>query len=132
MRMEGVRYESLLEDGSVWVMVAAPVVWAAHFLLAYWAGAVWCAKLAEAESLLPVRLTVGALTVAALAIIGWLAWHARRRYEGELRIEEDLVEDTQVERTRFLGHAALLLCVLSAVGVIFDALPAAVFARCAA
>lgn len=127
MRGEDIRYEGLLAQGSVWVVAAAPTVWALHFLFAYWTGAVWCAKVAAADaSVLPVRLIVGALTLVALALIGWLAWHARRRYRGRLRINDDLVADSEAERTRFMGHAALLLCTLSALGVIFDSLPAVV------
>lgn len=128
---EGVRYEGLLDQGSIWIMVAPPCVWAAHFLLCYWVAAVWCAKVDPgAGSLLEARIAVGVLTVLALALIGWLSLRAWRRYEGRLTIDDDLVRDTESERTRFLGHATLLLAALSAVGVIFDALPALAFSSC--
>ena len=121
----------LLEEGSLWIMVAAPTVWAAHFLLCYWVAAVWCAKVTEGPGPLgPVRLTVAGLTVAALGLIGLLAWHAVRRYHGVLLIHEQLTEDTERERTRFLGHATLLLASLSAVAVVFDAMPVLVFDTC--
>ena len=119
----------LLEEGSLWIMIAAPCVWAGHFLLSYWAAAVWCAKLSQ-EQILVVRLGVGGLTILALALVGWLARHAVRRYQGELLIRENLTEPTEAERTRFLGHAALLLCSLSAVAIVFDTMPVLVFDSC--
>ena len=71
----------LLEEGSLWIMIAAPCVWALHFLLAYWAAAVWCAKVpARTGDILVVRLGVGGLTIVALAVVGWLAWKAVRSY----------------------------------------------------
>ncbi len=124
------RFEGLLEEGSFWVLVAAPVVWAAHFLLAYWGAAIYCARFLEAAPFMVVRVYVGAITVLALALVGWLAHHARVRYKGKLRISDDLVEDTEAERTSFLGHAALLLSALSAVAILFDALPVVVMDGC--
>lgn len=125
------RYESLFEEGSLWPVIAALSIWAGHFLLCYWVAAVWCAKFAEGEgSLLWVRVAIGVLTVVALAAVGWLARHAVRRYHGRLAIEDDLVEDSEPERARFLGHATLLLCALSAVAIVFDVVPALVFATC--
>lgn len=121
----------ILEDGSLWVMVAAPTVWAAHFLFCYWIAAVWCAKVTGgAGPLGPVRWAVAALTFVALGLIAWLVRHARRRYRGEFLIDEDLTADTEAERTRFLGHATLLLAGLSAVAVLIDALPVLVFDTC--
>lgn len=121
----------LLEEGSLWIMVAAPCVWAAHFLLAYWAAAVWCAKIADATgSILTVRIGVGVLTIIALAIVAWLAQRAIRRYQGKLLIQENLTGHSEAERTRFLGHATLLLCSLSAAAIVFDAMPALVFDSC--
>lgn len=123
--------KGVLEEGSLWVTVAAPTVWAVHFLVSYWIAAVWCAKVTEgAGPLGPVRWAIAALTLAALALIGWLMRHARRRYHGEFLIDEDLTEDSEPERTRFLGHAALLLAGLSAVAVVIDALPILVFETC--
>jgi hypothetical protein len=131
-RPEGVEPpKGLLEEGSLWVMIAAPTVWAAHFLVCYWVAAVWCAKVTEgAGPLGPVRWAVAILTVAALALIGALIHRARTRYEGRFLIDEDLTRSTEAERTRFLGHATLLLAGLSAVAVVIDALPVVVFDTC--
>ena len=125
------RHKFLFQEGSLWPLIAAPSVWAAHFLVSYWVGAVWCARYAGDEgSLFWVQVVVAGLTVAALSALAWLAWLASHRYHGQLVIEDDLVDDTEHARTRFLGHATLLLCVLSAVAVVFDAVPVAVFATC--
>lgn len=125
------RHEFLFQEGSLWPLIAAPSVWAAHFLLSYWIGAVWCARyVGDDGSLLWVQVSVGALTVAALLTLGWLARKAVRGYQGRLMIDDDLVGDSEQERTRFMGHATLLLCTLSAVAVVFDAVPVAIFATC--
>ena len=121
----------LLEEGSLWIMIAAPCVWALHFLVAYWAAAVWCAKISErTEDILVVRIAVGLLTVVALAVVAWLAWKAVSSYRARLLIQENLTEHSEAERTRFLGHATLLLCSLSAAAIVFDAMPALVFDSC--
>ncbi len=36
----------VIDQGSVWILVAAPSIWAAHFLLSYWVAAIWCGSLA--------------------------------------------------------------------------------------
>jgi len=121
----------LLDEGSLWIMIAAPCVWALHFLFAYWAAAVRCAKIPEGtEGIAAVRLGVGALTLVALAVVAWLAWKAVRSYRATLLIHENLTGPGEAERTRFLGHATLLLCALSAAAIVFDAVPALVFDSC--
>lgn len=125
------KYESLFEEGSLWVLIAVPSIWAAHFLISYWAAAVWCTKIvADGGSLVPLQIGIGALTVVALLAILWLARHAASRYQGELGLDDGLTESSEVHRTRFLGHAALLLCMLSAVAVIFDAVPVVLNPSC--
>ncbi len=125
------KQKTLFEEGSLWPVIAALGIWAAHFLLSYWAAALWCAKAADGSgSLFWVRLAIAVLTLLALAAIAWLARHAVRRYGGRLTFEDDLTEDSAAERARFLGHATLLLCALSAVAVLFDAVPAVVFSTC--
>lgn len=125
------RHKRLIDEGSLWIMVAAPCVWAAHFLLVYWIAAVWCAKAdAQFASLEAVRPWMLGLTLVAWGAIALLARHAVHRYDGKLLIDEDLTKDTERERERFLGHATLLLAALSAVAVLFDTIPALVFDRC--
>jgi len=121
----------LLEEGSLWIMIAAPCVWAIHFLLAYWSAAVWCAKIPQrTEQILAVRIGVGVLTVVALAVVAWLARRAVRNYRARFVIHDDPTEPSEAERTRFLGHATLLLCALSAAAIVFDAMPVLVFDSC--
>ena len=121
----------LLEEGSLWVMIAVPSIWAVHFLLCYWVAAIWCARFSANEGSTDfMRLGLGVLTVAALLLVGLLAVHAIRRYRARLLTRKELTEDTETERTRFLGNATLLLCSMSAVAIVFTAMPLLVFDRC--
>jgi hypothetical protein len=125
------RYEGLFEEGSLWVVIAAPTVWAAHFLVSYWGAAVWCARFAgEDDGLFWARMGILALTAAALGVEFWLGQHAWRRYGGRLRVDDELTRDTELERTRFMGHATLLLVGLSMIAILFDAMPALMFSTC--
>lgn len=122
------RYPRVIDDGSVWIVVIPPVIWAAHFLLSYWIAAVWCA--ADLGALAPVRWAIGGLTVAALAGIGWIARIAVRRYSGRFRPLRSYHHDNEDARKGFLGHVALLLAALNSAAVLFTAAPAMVFAQC--
>lgn len=121
-------YPRLIDDGSVWIVAAPPLIWAAHFLLSYGIAAVWCAG--DAGALAPVRWTVAGLTLAALAGLGAVARVAVRGYGGGLAPGRAINRDAEADRAQFLGHVALLLCVLTIVATLFTALPAVVFARC--
>lgn len=121
-------YPRLIDDGSVWIVATPPVIWAAHFLLCYWLAAVWCA--AGLGPLAPVAWIVGGLTAAALAAIGWVARVALVRYGGGLAPGRAIARNDEADRRQFLGHVALLLCVLNAVAVVMTALPALVFPSC--
>lgn len=121
-------FPRLIDDGSVWIVVIPPAIWAGHFLSAYWIAAVWCA--AGQAGLAPAAWAILGLTVLALAGIGWTARVAAVRYGGRLRSGVAVSGDAAADRRRFLGHVALLLCALSVVAVIFTALPALVFDRC--
>ena len=121
-------YPRLIDDGSVWIVAAPPLIWAAHFLLSYGISAVWCAG--DAGALAPVRWTLAGLTLAALAGLGAVARVAVRGYGGGLAPGRAINRDADADRAQFLGHVALLLCVLSAVATVFTALPVAAFARC--
>lgn len=122
------RFPRLVDEGSVWIVVAPPVIWAGHFLLAYWIASVWCAR--GGEGLVAANWTIVALTAVALAAIGWIVRVAVVRYGGHLRPEGEIAGDRDRERRRFLGHVALLLCALHAVAVVFTALPSLVFGQC--
>lgn len=108
------------ERQSLWLMIAAPTIWALHFLASYVTAAVWCAKAADPSGPLGgARTIVMVLTVVALAgiaVAGGVGW---RRY----RLERAVHHDTPEARHGFLGLTMVLLAALSTVAVVFVALP---------
>ena len=116
------------KGGGLWILAAAPTVWAAHFLLAYVTAAVWCAKAVERGGPLGgARTAIAAYTVVALFAIAWIGVRAwARHHTGEAPHDADTPED----RDRFLGFAALLLAGLSAVAVVYAALAAVFIGSC--
>ena len=118
------------KNQSLWLLVTAPLAWAAHFVASYVTAAVWCAKYASPDGgYRSARLAIAAYTVAALALIAAVsrsAW-ARYQYDGA---REPSDADTPAGRHRFMGFAALLLCGLSAVATLYASLAAALIGRC--
>jgi hypothetical protein len=115
---------------SLWLLVAGPSVWAAHFLLCYATAAIWCAKVVgPGGSLTTVRIAITVYTVVALVGIGILCrvGYTRHRF-GEGQVPHDA--DTPEDRHRFLGFATLLLSALSAVAVLFAAAVIVFFEVC--
>lgn len=111
--------------GSLFRIALAPTVWAFHFLFCYAGAAVWCAKVGSPEGVSFLRLSIAALTMLALLAITWQGWHSYRQWAP--RDHDDHPEGSH----RFLGHAALLLAIISFVGVIYGALPALFIESCA-
>jgi len=115
------------ETPNLWTLLTPPVVWAFHFLFGYVASAIVCAKAPEALGSL--RLAIAAATALALGLIfvaGVQAW----RHWG---FGSDLPPHNQAtdeDQQHFLGLATLLLCALSAVSVVFGALPALFVTEC--
>ncbi|WP_425072204.1 hypothetical protein [Sagittula sp. S175] len=118
----------VIDSGSIWILVAAPSIWAAHFLVSYWVAAVWCAK--AGGTLADPRWIIVALGVLCVAVIGWLGVIAVRRYGGVFVVFEEITESSERGRDKFVGHVALLLCVLSVVAIGFNVIPALVFDQC--
>ena len=114
----------------LWMLAAGPLVWAAHFLLWYITAAVWCAKFAGRDGILaPVHSAIGWYTAIALGAITLVAISGYRRHGHGVEVHEhDL--DTPDDRHRFLGFAALLLAVLSAVATIYVAVSVVFLERC--
>ena len=111
-------------DRSLWTLVAAPTVWAVHFLLCYVVAAVDCAKATgPASGLGPVRLWILALTVVALAVIAATGIAANRRSGPGLLFELPHEEDTARHRRYFMGYATMLLSGLSFVATVYVAMP---------
>jgi hypothetical protein len=118
------------KNQSLWLLTAAPVIWAVHFLLCYITASIWCAKVAgPGGSLGAVRVAIALYTVLSLAGIGIIGWIGYRRHSfGNAALPHD--KDTPGDRHRFLGFATLLLSALSAVAVIYAALVAVFFGNC--
>jgi hypothetical protein len=89
------------KNQSLWLLTAAPVIWAAHFLLSYSTASLWCAKLAGSSgALTSVRMATGVYTVLALAGIGISGRVGYRRHSlGRAGLPHD--EDTPEDRHRF-------------------------------
>jgi hypothetical protein len=118
------------QNESLWVLIASPMIWAAHFLLCYGTAAIWCAKVVgHGGSLATTRMAIFFYTLvalAAIAIIGGIGY--RRHRFGRAGLPHD--DDTPEDRHRFLGFATLLLSALSAVAVIYEAAVAVFIDRC--
>ncbi len=112
-------------------VIAAPVIWAAHFLTAYVFAAVWCEKLGRETPILGARIAVLAATVLALVAIGILARRLWRAHAPSLTDADfDFEYNAPEERHRFLAHVGLMLCALSAVAVLYGTLPALTLSSC--
>lgn len=122
------------ETGSgtdLWRVIAAPIVWALHFLFCYVYGAIYCAKAGRDASLAGPTLVIVIATAVALALIAastWHLWQVRGRSLTENDFEFE--HNTPEERHRFLSHVALMLCVLSAVAVVYVATPMLYLTSC--
>ena len=114
----------------LWRVIAPLILWAVHFLSSYAWVAVQCEKVGDAS--LPVsRWVVGGLTVTALAGVLMLTRHlwavrARSLTDNDF----DFEHNTPEERHRFLSHVSLMLCALSAVAILFAALPMVLVQSC--
>jgi magnesium-transporting ATPase (P-type) len=115
----------------LWRVIAAPIVWAVHFLFCYVFAAVYCEKLGRDASLDTATWIIVGATVLALALIG-LSTHHLWRVRGRSLTDDDFEyeHNTPEERHRFLSHVALMLCVLSAVAVLYVAIPMLYLTSC--
>ena len=115
------------EQESLWRLAASPLVWAAHLMASYCTAAVFCEK--YAGSLATVRVAIAVFTLLALAAIGVVGLRGYRRHRyGDVNTPHDF--DSPEDRHRFLGFATLLLSGLSAVAVVYQALPAVFIGSC--
>ncbi|MBX3576279.1 MAG: hypothetical protein KF723_03650 [Rhizobiaceae bacterium] len=117
------------EVESLWTLFTAPVVWAAHFLFCYLAAAVYCEKGFFGAGFDTLRLTIGLVTMAALAMIVLAAFLAWRQW-GFGTGDPPHDDPSRRDRLLFQGYATLLLSGLSFVAVIFTALPALFLTGC--
>jgi hypothetical protein len=121
------------ERASLLRITLGPLIWATHFILSYAGAAVFCSKLPRAAEHIEL-LSAGVAVTALLALVGiaWAGWRSWRQWrEGnEASVIEDDADGSDEDRHQFLGHAALLLAVISFIGVIYTALPALLSASC--
>lgn len=118
------------KNESLWLLIASPTIWAAHFLLCYITTAVWCAKVVGRDGPLDdVQVAIAMYTLLALAGIGFIGRIAYRRHSyGSEAVPHDF--DTPGDRHRFLGFATLLLSGLSAVATFYVGLTAVFITTC--
>jgi hypothetical protein len=110
-------------------LVAAPIVWAAHFLLSYGTVAIWCAKRAGPErSLGGASVAIASYTIVALIAIGIIGRRAWRQHRIADAAPED--RDSPEARHRFVAGATLLLAGLAAIAILYAALAVAVAGSC--
>ena len=115
----------------LWHVIAAPIVWCVHFLACYVWAAIRCEKAGRDAALGSAQTGIYVLTGVALVLIGLNTLRYWRTYARSLTDDDfDFEHNTAEERHRFLGHTALMLSVLSAIGVVFVAIPALLVATC--
>ena len=118
------------EKDSLWMIAAAPTIWAVHLLVSYATAAVWCAKVAGPGGPLgTARIAIFVYTAVSLVAIGLVGVRGFRRHRlGSSPPPHDA--DTRADRHRFLGYATLLLAGLSAIAVVYGTLPAVFIRSC--
>jgi hypothetical protein len=126
--------EARHETGSgtdLWRVILAPVVWSAHFIVCYVGAAIYCEKLGREAALDPVRVFVVLATVAGLSVVG-ASTRGLWRVRGRSLTDDDFDYEynSPEERHRFLSHVALMLSALSAIGMIYVALPVFLLGTC--
>jgi uncharacterized membrane protein len=116
----------------LWRIALGPLIFVAHFVLTYAGASVVCAKLIGEYgwAMLFLQVSIGAITVLALAGIAWAGWRSWRQWD--YFDDYDYVHDRPIEEDRheFLGHAAFLLALVSAIAVTYVGLPAIYVAAC--
>jgi hypothetical protein len=111
----------------LWRLLPAPLIAAVHFTICYISTSVYCIR-SDTGNLMELRATLGWLTLAAVAAIGFCAWAAWRR----LRLVRRAREGNAQRRgeVEFLSRITLYLANLSWVGVLFIAAPLVFFGAC--
>lgn len=117
------------EQSSLWLILLGPIVWGAHFLISYFSAAVVCAKFPE-DGLGTWRIAAAVLTVTALSLIVAIGLKAWRQWDLLDDFDWSHHEATGEHRHEFLGHAAVLLCGASFIGVAYAGLPVIFIATC--
>lgn len=111
---------------SLLAVIAGPMVWTAHFLACYLTVSLACA--AGSAGLVPP--TIAVVTAASLVLLAGIGLAAWRRWRSGRGREHTRGHDAAV--APFLGLVTLMLSVLSAIAVLWVALPGAMLPSCAA
>lgn len=115
----------------LWRVIAAPIIWASHFLFCYVFVAIYCEKAGRDASLDQPTIVIIVATAVALAGIGLSTHHILRvRARSVTDNDFEFEHNTPEERHRFLSHVALMLCILSAIAVIYIAIPMLYLSTC--
>lgn len=115
---------NIIDRDSLIGMVASPLVWAGHFLVCYTLVALACAfgfGIGTGGEWGTVRIILLIVSAGAVLVIAGLTFLAYRRWRQSGGSEP--AQDHRQERHRFMSVAALLLSVLSGVGVVYTAIP---------
>ena len=126
------------DRGGLWPLIAAPTAWLLHFLACYVVAAIVCAKAGAGAPLGDARVALWVCTAVALGAIAIAgAWGWRRHRGGAFARDPAASRDPApgedpavAARRRFLGFATFLLCVLSAIAVVYTALAFALIGTC--
>lgn len=105
----------------LWWIVAAPSIWAIHFLACYVTAAIWCEKYASDGRMSTLWIVIGGYTsiaVPAIIAVGIVSFRNFRR--GDPPFPYDF--DDPTDRTHFLGFTAFLLSGLSLIATAFTVL----------
>lgn len=107
--------------------VAAMMVWAAHFLVVYGAQATACARGMAGATLFgqpfvqAMVLGITAISLVAVAIIGFRAWH---------RLRSGLAGQEGEDEPQFTVWMAAAISLLSALAIIWEAVPVFILGPC--
>ncbi len=112
---------------NLWTLTFSPVVWATHFLVVYCTTAVICAKGGDPLAARWVIAAASALALVLIGIVGLRSWRQWDYLDDHHHVHGGA---THEDRREFLGHAGVLLSIVSAIGVVYVSLPAAFIASC--
>jgi len=107
-------------------LLFAPTVWMLHFTIIYAVQSTFCifGPPARVLSFDLVQLAASFLTVLALAAIGAAMW-------GSIPIHRKPVLEDQPLLQRFFRNSTRVLCLLSAIGLLWTGIPALILHSCA-
>lgn len=113
----------------LWLITAAPIIAAAHFLAVYASTAITCKKLSvSVYNGLRIGLIVFTIIcLAGIVLVGLRAW---RQWDFKNDPVYVFSGDTEESRSQFLGQVAFLLAAMSFIGVCYIAVPLLIVGSC--